>query len=95
MPAQFVHDLGELGRVGHVQLARARQGDLAALDDAGISTATISVSPADPSAADAGDAISVEVRVNYGDVELLGLGGLMPLPTSLRGQASMVKEPES
>lgn len=68
---------------------------LAALDDAGISSASITVDPADPSAADAGDAVSVEVRVDYADVELLGLGSLMPLPDALRGKASMVKEPES
>ena len=65
------------------------------LQGSGIDTATITIDPADPSAAEPGDAISVEVVVDYDDVELLGLSGLMPLPESLSGRASMVKEPDS
>ena len=65
------------------------------LQGSGIGTATITIDPADPSAVEPGDAISVEVVVDYDDVELLGLSGLMPLPESLTGRASMVKEPDS
>ena len=68
---------------------------LANLKEVGIGTATITISPADPGIADPGEPISVEVLVDYDDVQLLGLSGLMPLPDSLRGRASMVKEPES
>lgn len=65
------------------------------LQGSGIDTATITIDPADPSVVVPGEAISVEIVVDYSDVELLGLSGLMPLPESLSGRASMVKEPDS
>jgi hypothetical protein len=49
--------------------------------------------PADPSQAEAGDVVSVEVSVAYAEVGLIGLSGLMPLPESLTGRAAMVREP--
>lgn len=73
--------------------ASVEQRVVAALDDVGITTAAITVTPSNPSGADAGDPVSVEVRVEYADVDLLGLSNLMPLPSHLRGKASMVKEP--
>jgi len=33
--------------------------------------------------------------VDYSEVKLLGLSGIMPLPTALHGRASMVREPDS
>ena len=43
----------------------------------------------------AGTSIQIDVRVEYSTVQLLGLSRLMPLPESLRGRASMVREPDS
>ncbi|MFM7260403.1 MAG: TadE/TadG family type IV pilus assembly protein [bacterium] len=68
---------------------------LGALEALGIDNASITVTPADPEGASAGEAISVEVQVRYEDVQLLGLSDFMPLPSHLRGKASMVKEPET
>lgn len=65
------------------------------LTDVGMPDATVTITPADPTAAVAGTSITVEVEVEYASVQLLGLSRLMPLPQSLRGRASMVREPDS
>ena len=67
----------------------------ASLNGVGIPSATISLTPPDPSSADAGTSITVEVQVDYSNVQLLGLSSFMPLPQTLRGRASMVREPDS
>jgi hypothetical protein len=59
----------------------------------GISAGSVAMVPADPSQAEAGDVVSVEVSVAYAEVSLIGLSGLMPLPESLTGRAAMVREP--
>jgi Flp pilus assembly protein TadG len=64
-----------------------------ALRRSGISSGAVTITPADPAQAEAGDVVSVEVAVTYADVGLVGLGGLMPLPESLTGRAAMVREP--
>lgn len=67
------------------------------LQNSGISSAAVSVSmtPADPSSTTAGSSILVEVQASYSDIQLLGLDRLMPLPVTLKGKASMVKEPDA
>ncbi|GEM_PF-608269 len=65
------------------------------LNGLGMPSAVITLSPADPSAAPAGTSIQIDVQVEYSNVQLLGLSRLMPLPESLRGRASMVREPDS
>lgn len=65
-----------------------------ALESLGISGAQVTIEPPLPEGAAPGSAISVRVEVDYSSVGLLGLHRLMPLPSSLRGQASMVREPE-
>lgn len=65
-----------------------------ALESLGISGAQVSIEPAQPEGAAPGTAISVRIEVQYSSVGLLGLHRVMPLPSSLRGQASMVREPE-
>lgn len=67
----------------------------ASLDGVGIPGATISLTPPDPSSAGAGTSITVEVQVDYSNVQLLGLSSFLPLPQTLRGRASMVREPDS
>lgn len=64
------------------------------LDALGISGAQITIEPAQPELAAPGTAVSVRVEVPYSNVGLLGLDRLMPLPSSIRGHASMVREPE-
>lgn len=64
------------------------------LNSLGITGAQITIDPAQPDLAAPGTAISVRIEVPYSDIGLLGLGGLMPLPSSLGGHASMVREPE-
>ena len=66
-----------------------------ALQRAGITGATVTVTPSDLASAQAGDAVKVELEVSYSNVRLLGLGRMMPLPSTLRGQASMVREPDA
>lgn len=65
-----------------------------ALQRIGIDSATVIVTPSDLSSLPAGTMVKVEVEVPYADVRLVGLGGLMPLPASIKGHASMVREPE-
>lgn len=93
--------LDQAAKVGarHAALDGSTAGDVQsrvtnALDSLGISGAQITIDPAQPEAAAPGTAISVRVEVQYSSVGLLGLHRLMPLPDSLRGQASMVREPE-
>jgi Flp pilus assembly protein TadG len=66
-----------------------------ALQRSGIAGATVIVDPADPSSVEAGTSITITVDVDYSEVKLLGLGGIMPLPAALHGRASMVREPDS
>ncbi len=65
-----------------------------ALQKIGIQSSTVIVTPADLTAVPAGTMIKVEVEVPYADVRLVGLGALMPMPATIRGHASMVREPE-
>jgi Flp pilus assembly protein TadG len=60
---------------------------------AGINSGSVSITPADPDQASVGDLVTVSVSVDYSEVGLIGLNRLMPLPDSVSGQASMVKEP--
>lgn len=71
---------------------QTRVGD--SLEALGISGAQISIDPAQPELAAPGTAISVRVEVPYASVGLLGLNRLMPLPSSISGHASMIREPE-
>lgn len=66
-----------------------------ALTEAGISGATVTISPTEPSDAAPGDAVVVKIEVPYASVRLLGLSQIMPLPSSLEGRASMVREPDA
>ena len=63
------------------------------LANAGISGASIQITPTDPASAVMGDAVKVSIDVGYDEVQLLGLSNFMPLPDSLHGEASMIKEP--
>ena len=63
------------------------------LSNAGITGAVVELSPTDPAGAMMGDVVTVSVDVDYGQVQLLGLSNFMPLPESLHGEASMIKEP--
>lgn len=67
------------------------------LQNSGIAPAAVAVSmtPADPGSASTGSSITIEVEAAYADIQLLGLDRLMPLPTTLKGRAAMVKEPEA
>ena len=65
------------------------------LTGVGMPNATVTITPADPAAAAAGTSIRVDIEVEYATVKLLGLSRLMPLPQTLRGRASMVREPDS
>jgi Flp pilus assembly protein TadG len=71
---------------------QTRVGD--SLEALGISGAQVTIDPAQPELAAPGTAISVRVEVPYGSVGLLGLNRLMPLPSSISGHASMIREPE-
>ena len=64
-----------------------------ALRRSGINSGSITIVPADPSQAAAGEVVSVEVAVSYSEVGLVGLAGLMPLPDSVSGRAAAVREP--
>lgn len=65
----------------------------AVLEASGINSATITIEPTDPSVLPPGEPVIVEVSVDYGDLELLGLSRIMPLPDVLTGKAGMVREP--
>ncbi len=67
------------------------------LANSGIASAAVSVTmnPSDPDSTSAGSSITVEVQAAYADIQLLGLDRLMPLPTTLKGRAAMIKEPEA
>lgn len=64
------------------------------LDALGITGAQVVLDPSQPELAAPGTPISVRIEVSYSSVGLLGIDRLMPLPSSLAGQASMVREPE-
>lgn len=67
------------------------------LTNSGITPGAVSVTmnPNDPGSTSAGSSITVEVQADYAAIQLLGLDRLMPLPSILKGRASMVKEPEA
>ena len=64
-----------------------------ALRRSGINGGSVTMVPADPAKAEAGEVVSVEVSVAYSEIGLIGLDRLMPLPDSLTGRAAMVREP--
>ena len=66
-----------------------------ALEGSGIVDATVTLDPLDPSAALAGTSIRVRVEAPYASNRLLGLSRIMPLPSTLSGSASMIREPEA
>jgi len=59
----------------------------------GITTATVTLVPAEPSVAMPGTTVEVTVTVDYSTVQLLGLSALMALPDQITSKATMVKEP--
>jgi Flp pilus assembly protein TadG len=59
----------------------------------GITGATIEVLPGEPGSIPAGTVVTVRIAVDYANTSLLGLGSFMPLPSSIQGQAAMVREP--
>lgn len=65
----------------------------AVLVASGIDNATVTIEPSDPSVLAPGEPVLVEVTADYGDLELLGLSRIMPLPDVLTGKAGMVREP--
>jgi Flp pilus assembly protein TadG len=66
-----------------------------ALEGSGVTNATVTLDPAEPGAAAAGTAIEVRVEAPYASNRLLGLSRMMPLPTTLSGSASMIREPDA
>jgi len=67
---------------------------VASLQDAGLTGATITYVPADPAVVAAGTRVEITVEIPYSTNRLLGLSKIMPLPATLRGRASAVKEPD-
>ncbi len=67
------------------------------LQNSGIDAGTVSVSinPNDPGSAASGTSVTVEIEASYADIQLLGLDRLMPLPSTLKGRAAMIKEPQA
>lgn len=63
------------------------------LESIGIDNASVEFQPGVPESIPSGEVVTVRVVLDYADVDLLGLGGLMPLPDSLVGRAAMVREP--
>ena len=76
-----------------ISAASVEQAVTGALRRSGINSGSVTINPSDPTAAEAGDVVSVQVTVAYADVGLIGLDRLMPLPDSVQGRASMVREP--
>jgi len=66
-----------------------------ALQGSGVVDATVTLDPLDPSAASAGTVIEVRVEAPYASNRLLGLSQMMPLPATLSGSASMIREPDA
>lgn len=93
--------LDHAARLGarHAALSGSTAADVqgkvtASLSALGIAGAQVTVDPAQPELASPGTPIEVRIEVPYSSVGLLGLNQLMPLPASLNGHASMVREPE-
>lgn len=93
--------LDHAARLGarHAALSGSTAADVQArvgtsLESLGISGAQVVLEPSQPELASPGTPISVRIEVSYSSVGLLGLDKLMPLPSSLAGQAAMVREPE-
>lgn len=76
-----------------VSAAAVEEAVASALRRSGMNSGSVTIDPADPSEAGAGDVVSVRVAVDYADVGLLGLVRFMPLPEMVSGRAAMVKEP--
>jgi Flp pilus assembly protein TadG len=76
-----------------ISSASVQEAVVQSLRRAGINSGSVSITPADPDQASVGDLVTVSVSVDYSEVGLIGLNRLMPLPDSVSGQASMVKEP--
>jgi Flp pilus assembly protein TadG len=65
------------------------------LEDAGIANATVTLEPLEPGSAAAGTSVKVRIEAPYASNRLLGLSQIMPLPSTLSGSASTVREPEA
>lgn len=76
-----------------ISSASVQEAVVKSLRRAGINSGSVSITPTDPDQASVGDLVTVSVSVDYSEVGLIGLNRLMPLPDSVSGQASMVKEP--
>jgi Flp pilus assembly protein TadG len=76
-----------------ISASAVEEAAIQSLRAAGISSGSVTISPADPGEASAGDLVTVTVSVDYSEVGLIGLGRLMPLPESVSGRASTVREP--
>ena len=76
-----------------VSASAVEEAVAAALRRSGMNSGSVTIDPADPTQAGAGEVVSVQVAVDYSEVGLMGLGRLMPLPESVSGRAAMVKEP--
>lgn len=76
-----------------VSASAVEEAVVAALRRSGMNSGSVTIDPADPTQAGAGEVVSVQVAVDYSEVGLMGLARLMPLPESVSGRAAMVKEP--
>lgn len=76
-----------------VSASAVEEAVVSALRRSGMNSGSVTIDPADPTQAGAGEVVSVQVAVDYSEVGLMGLGRLMPLPESVSGRAAMVKEP--
>lgn len=65
-----------------------------ALQKAGIKGALVTVTPSDLGSLQPGGSVRVDLEVSYANVRLVGLGRLMPMPTTITGRASMIREPD-
>lgn len=76
-----------------ISAGAVEQAVTSSLRRSGITSGSITINPSDPTQAEAGEVVSVQVTVAYEDVGLIGLGGLMPLPETVLGRAATVREP--
>jgi Flp pilus assembly protein TadG len=84
--------VASLSGVSSQQVTEAVQN---ALQGSGVVDATVTLDPLDPGAASAGTVIEVRVEAPYASNRLLGLSQMMPLPSTLSGSASMIREPDA
>jgi Flp pilus assembly protein TadG len=66
-----------------------------ALSGSGIADASVTLDPLEPGSVSAGTTIKVRVEAPYASNRLLGLSQMMPLPSTLSGSASMIREPDA